>query len=153
MPNVKIRSLHGMYSTGGLFLEDGSNYLCPKLLPGQIVELPDDHICMNSPHIEITNEEPNRPYLFDTMHEAKATFMDADKAIQATQAIAASLQISAETRKRNKEALEAHVAAGNPLPPEPVISSAATDRAEGLAPAKADNAVKRETLKVKKNGR
>ena len=78
MPNIKIKSFHNRVACMGLFLEDkkpGSK----KLVPGEIVEVPDDHWVLHPPHsenVEVTLEEPTRPFNFGSATAVQAFVED-----------------------------------------------------------------------------
>lgn len=139
MPNIKIRTMHDNWSTLGIFLEDGADFLCPKLEPGQVVEVPDDHPVFSSSahvHVEITKEPANRLYRYGTLQGAMAASMSEEDAAEAAGMIGTSLEMSAKIRQDNFEALQKAKADGTPIPPEPGVI--ATD--DGLAAPRNDNA-------------
>jgi len=109
MPNIKIRTMHGNASTRGLFLEDGQDILCPKLKPGEVVTVPEDHPVFNGPsevHISITKDVANRPYRFGSLQEALGQKMSEEDALNTAGAIGTSLEMSAKIREDNRSALE-----------------------------------------------
>lgn len=69
MPNIEIRNMNGQWATFGYSLEDdcfeGPNGECvPKLIPGEVVEVEDDHHALQSQLIMVTAKKPNRQYFY-----------------------------------------------------------------------------------------
>ncbi len=142
--NVKIRQMHDQVSTYGLFLE-ANTLLCPKLRPGEVVALPDNHPIFGMAamvHLEITHQEPNRPLFFESLADAQMQTMSPEKAVEAAGMIGTSLDISAKIRQDNLAAIERAKAEGT-FVPEVAPNFAASDRQQGLGAVRNDNALPR----------
>ncbi len=82
MPLVRIKRMGNQFLSCGIMLRppakliDKPNIkrLCPKLVPGQVVELPEDHNALNQDCIEIVrkvqDDEILRPWVFDNPEDA-----------------------------------------------------------------------------------
>lgn len=79
---IRIKRLGSQWSSVGVPFdppsdrkgEQGIQYLCTKLVPGQVVELPDTHPILRSQHIEIVKgpekDEFMRPWVFNSVEDA-----------------------------------------------------------------------------------
>ncbi len=87
MVRVQIKEFNGMYVSEGVVIESNADRCCPKLKPGEVIEVDDDHKVVNHPCTEITNSEPTRPVRFGSPYEAamSSTHRDEAKEIQRLQ--------------------------------------------------------------------
>lgn len=98
--------------------------LCPKLVPGQVIEVPEDHNLLNQECVEIVRglerDEFMRPWVFPT---AEAAIMaDPSKSMLTADAIASGLALAEGATMKGKKALVEREAAQR-LPRSPLLSS------------------------------
>jgi hypothetical protein len=81
MPLIRIRRMGGHFLTCGMNIgtPPGVDHVsvsgrCPQIVPGQLVEVPDDHWTLDSPLLEIVRrpqaDEFVRPWVFDSAESA-----------------------------------------------------------------------------------
>lgn len=109
---ITIREMHGSYAAAGVFLEDGNNALCPKLLPGEVVEVPDNHPVFRSPSagcVMVTDAEATRPYEFEDSMQAftRGGQRVGDDVAAAHASIDESRRLADETREKELARLQA----------------------------------------------
>ena len=93
-------------------------------------------------HLEITHDAPSRPLFFESLADAQMQTMTPEKAIEAASMIGTSLDMSAQIRRDNLDAIQRARAEGTYIP-EVAPNFAASDRQQGLGPVRSDNAVPR----------
>ena len=90
----------------GMEKRPGIKYLCPRLVPGQVIELPEDHNLFNQDSIEVVRRlEPDeflRPWVFATAEQA--TLADPSKANLAVDAIRAALSMAQSNAEQQRAA-------------------------------------------------
>lgn len=59
--NIAVKSMGGHYASTGVVIETNADRCCPKLKPGDVIQVPIDHVIVNHPSTEVTSEPPNRP--------------------------------------------------------------------------------------------
>lgn len=111
--------------------------LCPKLVPGQVIEVPEDHNLLNQECVEIVRglerDEFMRPWVFPT---AEAAIMaDPSKSMLTADAIASGLALAEGATMKGKKALverEAAQRTARVMPDEDVADD--LDDSEGYTP-------------------
>jgi len=107
MPNIRIRQLNGAYATHGFYLSDGNDHCCPRLLPGEIVEVPDNHFTLTTPRfadlITLTQEAPTRLLRYATILDAKSRHGGRDDHAANLSSVATSLAKTAKGREENRK--------------------------------------------------
>lgn len=106
--------------------------LCPKLVPGQVIEVPEDHNLLNQECVEIVRglerDEFMRPWVFPT---AEAAIMaDPSKSMLTADAIASGLALAEGATMKGKKALverEAAQRTAREMPDEDVGYNDASD--------------------------
>lgn len=104
MPNIEIVNLGEKWASYGFFLEDGNSAgqdgkIVPKLMPFQVVEVPEDHVALKSPLIRITTKETNRPYSYDSLADGYAYRMSAQKAADMASMVEGSIEYNRKARE------------------------------------------------------
>ncbi len=87
--------------------------LCPKLVPGQVIEVPEDHNLLNQDCVEgvrrVERDEFIRPWSFTSAEDA--LMANPSKSRLGADQIAAGLNLAAGARDKGRKALEAREAA------------------------------------------
>lgn len=107
--------------------------LCPKLVPGQVITVPEDHNLLNQDAIEIVRriekDEFARPWAFKSAEEA--LLANPSKSRLGADQIAAGLNLAAGARDKGKKALAEREAARE----EEELRQAREERMTGRRPA------------------
>lgn len=115
MVKARIRRMGKNWATCGvpvsppieLRRDPSMTQLCPKLVPGQVIEVPEDHNLLNQECVEIVRglerDEFMRPWVFPT---AEAAIMaDPSKSMLTADAIASGLALAEGATMKGKKAL------------------------------------------------
>lgn len=144
MIRVKIRMFNGLAQSEGVWVESNADHCCPPLLPGEVVEIPADHMNANHPCLELAQEEPTRPLRFETAAEGAlykaGSAEDKRRMIEKLSMMKGAIdQKKAEAEKREAARIEGGVQSSSSALEDAEIEKALANLDDGQSGANAGN--------------
>lgn len=143
MVKARIRRMGGQWASCGvpvsppdhLHGNPSAKHLCPKLVPGQVIEVPDDHNLLNQACVEIVRglekDEFLRPWVFPSAEAA--LLADPSKSHLGADQIASGLALAEGAQRKGRQLAEERQALIEANDERPLRLATAADFAETAA--------------------